>query len=156
MLALVLAVALQDAELEPGLTLRCWQADRALERVYEPAEGATPNVDAWDARVFGSDWIGWHVPRHFVLFDHETFAELAKQAGLELVELKSSLEAASHWAMSWHNRLARRLGWTPSSGHLRMASYPLFLAVGMAVTVFQALVSKTSVMTFVLKKPRSS
>lgn len=130
---------------------------RRLAAVLKPGgeiHGATPNVDAWDARIFEEGWIGWHVPRHFVLFDHETFAELAEQAGLELVELKSSLEAASHWAMSWHNRLARRLGWTPSPGHLRMTSYPLFLAAAMLVTVFQALVSKTSVMTFILRKPK--
>ena len=39
------APAQSPAELEPGISFRVYQADRELERVHEPAEGVTPNVD---------------------------------------------------------------------------------------------------------------
>jgi SAM-dependent methyltransferase len=132
---------------------------RRLAAVLKPGgeiHGATPNVDAWDARLFGSDWVGWHPPRHFILFDEATFRRCAEDAGLELVAWRSSLEAASHWAMSVHTRLARRLGWHPSPGQLRMPLYPLILAAALAVTVPQGLVSRTSVATFTLRKPLPS
>jgi SAM-dependent methyltransferase len=129
---------------------------RRLGAVLKPGgeiHGATPNVDAWDPVFFKDAWVGWHVPRHFVLFDHATLERIVKEAGLELISLRSSLEAASHWAMSLHNLAARRVGWTPRPGKLRMGVYPLVLAVAMGVTALQLALSRTSVMTFVLRKP---
>jgi len=129
---------------------------RRLAHVMKPGgeiHGVTPNWRAWDARVFGRHWAGWHVPRHFALFDRETFARCAEKAGLELVEWRSSLEAASHWALSAQTVLGRRIGWHPRPGRLRMRIYPLFVALGMAVTVPQMLVSQTSVGSFLLRKP---
>lgn len=129
---------------------------RRLSAVLKPGaeiHGATPNVEAWDVDFFEDAWVGWHVPRHFVLFDRHTLERMVREAGLELVSVSSSLEAASHWAMSVHNLWARRIGWTPSSGKLRMAIYPLLLAGAMCVSAFQLVVSQTSVMTFVLRKP---
>lgn len=132
---------------------------RRLALVMRPGgeiHGVTPNVRSWDVRVFGRHWAGWHVPRHFMLFDRDTFARCAEQAGLELVEWRSSLEAASHWALSIQTVLGRPLGWHPRPGRLRMAIYPLFVALGMAATVPQALLDETSVGAFVLRKPERS
>ena len=51
---------------------------------------------------------------------------------------------------------ARRVGWTPSPGRLRMPVYPLVLALGMGITALQSVVSKTSVMEFTLRKPEAA
>ncbi len=129
---------------------------RRLGRVLKPGgriHAATPNIDAWDRRWFGKHWVGgWHVPRHFTHFDRATVARCASEAGFEISELRSSLEAASHWAMALQTALARRIGWHPSPGKLRMGIYPLILAASMGIAIVQSLVSRTSVMTFVLRK----
>ena len=129
---------------------------RALATVLKPGGailGATPNAAAWDARLFGANWVGWHVPRHFAVFDPRTFARLVRDAGLELVSLRSSLEAGSHWAMSLHTAVARRVGWLPRPGRLRARIYPLLVALGVGVAAAQSLVATTSVMSFALRKP---
>ena len=145
--------------------------DHVIEHVPEPREtfkrlasvlkaggeihGVTPNVDAWDARLFGSKWVGWHPPRHFFLFDHQSFTRLAREAGLEVVSLRSDPEGASHWAASIHTCLADRIRFVPSPGQWRLRIYPLLLLASMAITVPQLLAGKTSVMRFVLRKPAS-
>lgn len=130
---------------------------RRLAGVLKPGgriHGATPNIDAWDRRLFGRDWVGgWHVPRHFVHLERATLARLVSEAGFELVSVASSLEAASHWAMALQTRLARRSGWRPRPGQLRMRGYPLILGLAMGVTALQLATSRTSVMTFVLSRP---
>jgi 2-polyprenyl-3-methyl-5-hydroxy-6-metoxy-1,4-benzoquinol methylase len=131
---------------------------RALADVLRPDGvilGATPNASAWDAALFGASWVGWHVPRHFTVFDPRTFARLVGEAGLELASLRSSLEAASHWAMSLHTSVARRVGWQPRPGRFRSRAYPLLVAAGLGVTAVQSLVATTSVMSFSLRRPRA-
>ena len=54
---------LAEAELEPGLTLRLWQAGHALERLHEPAQGASPNVDELRGEL------DWFEDAHFPLDD---------------------------------------------------------------------------------------
>ena len=145
--------------------------DHVIEHVPEPRDtlarlasvlkpggeihGVTPNVDAWDARLFGPKWVGWHVPRHFFLFDHESFTRLAEDAGLEVVSLRSDPEGASHWAVSMHTWLADRMGFVPSPERWRLPIYPLMLLAAIAVAAPQLVFSKTSVMSFVLRKPAS-
>lgn len=132
---------------------------RRLARAMRPGgeiHGVTPNVRAWDVGVFGRHWAGWHVPRHFMLFDRDTFALCAEKAGLELVEWRSSLEAASHWALSAQTVLGRWIGWHPRPDRLRMPVYPLFVGLAMAVTVPQSLLAETSVGAFLLRKPSAT
>lgn len=153
----------------PNESLDLILLDHVIEHVPEPREtlrrlasvlkrggeihGVTPNVDAWDARWFGEKWVGWHPPRHFFLFDHESFTRLAEEAGLEVVQLRSDPEGASHWAVSMHTWLADRVGFVPSPGKWRLGIYPLLLLASMAISVPQLLFAKTSVMSFVLRKP---
>jgi 2-polyprenyl-3-methyl-5-hydroxy-6-metoxy-1,4-benzoquinol methylase len=54
---------------------------RALHEALVPGGavvGQTPNVASWGCRVFGDFWNQWHVPRHLVLFDHETLRALGR------------------------------------------------------------------------------
>ena len=114
--------------------------------------GVTPNIDAWDARLFGKYWAGWHPPRHFVLFDPPALARFAADVGLEFVSWASELEGANHWSVSVHTWLTEQ-GLRPSPGSYRLALYPLLLLAAIPVALFQKLVSRTSVFSFVLRKP---
>jgi SAM-dependent methyltransferase len=135
---------------------------RTLERlrsVLKPGgtiHATTPNIDAWDRWLFGKNWVGgWHAPRHFTHYDFSSIARLAAESGFELVGLKTSIEAASHWALGMQAVLGRRIGWHPRPGRLRMRIYPLMLALSMPIAAVQVLASRTSVMTFDLRKPAS-
>lgn len=45
---------------------------------------AVPMCDSWDATLFGRCWLGWDVPRHFVLFDQSTLRALLVRAGFRI------------------------------------------------------------------------
>lgn len=129
---------------------------KRLARVLKPGgviHGVTPNVDAWDVERYGKYWGGWHAPRHFILFDDKLFRAYSEEAGLEVESLTWDMEGASHWAVSMHTKAAEERGFRPSPEKWRMGIYPLYLLVCIPIGLFQKLVSKTSVMSFVLKKP---
>ncbi len=68
----------------------------------------TPNIDSVDARLFRRRyWGGYHLPRHFHLFDTRTLERLAEQEGLRRVSLKP-LVCPQFWIISAHNWLASR------------------------------------------------
>lgn len=114
--------------------------------------GVTPNIDALDARIFGKYWAGWHPPRHFVLFDPPALERFARECGLEMVSFASELEGANHWSVSVHTWLTEH-GMRPAKGRYRLALYPLLLVAALPVALVQKLVSRTSVFSFVLRKP---
>jgi 2-polyprenyl-3-methyl-5-hydroxy-6-metoxy-1,4-benzoquinol methylase len=41
-----------------------------------------PNLDSWDARLFGPSWIGWDAPRHLYLFPDPLLRTMLAAAGL--------------------------------------------------------------------------
>lgn len=126
-----------------------------LAKVLKPGgeiHGVTPNVDAWDAKLFGQYWAGWHPPRHFVLFTRESLERFANQAGLEFVSCHYEMEGAAHWAVSLHTLLTQKL-WRLRQGQYRLPIYPLILAAVIPIAILQKLISRTSVMSFVLRKP---
>jgi SAM-dependent methyltransferase len=41
-----------------------------------------PLCDSWDARLYGSYWCGWELPRHFYAFDRLSLGRLLNAAGL--------------------------------------------------------------------------
>ena len=68
----------------------------------------TPNLDSLDAHLFRRRyWGGYHLPRHFHLFDRRTLRELVRRAGLEPVSLRP-LVCPQFWILSLHNWLADR------------------------------------------------
>lgn len=50
---------------------------------------ATPNVDAFDARIFGRHWALWEAPRHFNLFSPTTLGRVCERHGFERVTAES-------------------------------------------------------------------
>jgi 2-polyprenyl-3-methyl-5-hydroxy-6-metoxy-1,4-benzoquinol methylase len=68
----------------------------------------TPNLDSLDARLFRRRyWGGYHLPRHFHLFDTHTLPRLVRRAGLVPVVLKP-LVCPQFWIISMHNWLCDR------------------------------------------------
>jgi SAM-dependent methyltransferase len=47
---------------------------------------AVPLCDSWDARLFGRYWLGWELPRHFVIFNRATLQTILAQAGFEIIQ----------------------------------------------------------------------
>jgi SAM-dependent methyltransferase len=112
----------------------------------------TPNWESLDARIFRHrSWAGYHCPRHWVLFNRESFTRLADLAGLE-VRRFSYTQGAGFWAASV-------AGWLASKGVGRadydhpIVEHPLFDPLSAAFAAFdfaRAPVSKTSQMFFEL------
>jgi len=67
----------------------------------------TPNFAALDARLFRHrSWGGYHTPRHFVLFNRNSFARLAAAQGLRVASF-SYTQGAPFWTVSVLNELRR-------------------------------------------------
>ncbi len=45
-----------------------------------------PNLDCYDRRIFGPEWIGWDAPRHFTLYDHASVQRLLGETGFKLID----------------------------------------------------------------------
>lgn len=86
----------------------------------------TPDTRAWDFSLFSSRyWGGWHVPRHFYVFDKPSLQRLAQETGWEVVLCRSIL-SPMFWIHSFHNlcvdfaRWRRFAGWLTSRSVLAL------------------------------------
>lgn len=59
-----------------------------------------PNLESYDRKVFGKNWIGWDEPRHFTLFDDETITRMIKEIGFTLIEKKCILGGKGTFLLS--------------------------------------------------------
>jgi 2-polyprenyl-3-methyl-5-hydroxy-6-metoxy-1,4-benzoquinol methylase len=48
----------------------------------------TPNIDSWDARIFGNYWIGYELPRHYFVFSLKTLSEMISHENFTIVQTK--------------------------------------------------------------------
>jgi 2-polyprenyl-3-methyl-5-hydroxy-6-metoxy-1,4-benzoquinol methylase len=68
----------------------------------------TPNIDSLDARLFRSGrWGGYHIPRHWHLFNPDTFRRLVESFGLEVLTIRYET-GHSFWMYSLHHALRYR------------------------------------------------
>ena len=113
--------------------------------------GQTPDWRCWERRTFGDDWAQWHQPHHLTVFDKQTLAAHAREAGLEAVSLKSSPSGATQWSNSFLKRRAARRGkvyrWTDEPLH------PFLTLAALPVSLVQCLVHNTSHLDFMLRRP---
>ncbi len=49
----------------------------------------TPSLDSWDARLFGPYWIGFELPRHYVVFSRKTLRDMLQTAGFGILNTRS-------------------------------------------------------------------
>jgi SAM-dependent methyltransferase len=115
----------------------------------------TPNIDSFDARLFRRRyWGGYHLPRHFHLFDTRSLARLVAQAGLERVSHRP-LVCPQFWIISLQN-------WLKERGALRLADRfvmpfnPLLLAPFTLLEMVQQRVWWTSNQQLVARRPAVS
>ena len=70
----------------------------------------TPSTDGLDARLFCKRyWGGYHIPRHFWLFNEASLRQLLEGAGLRVVEFRY-LTSPVFWIQSFHH-LVLDHGW---------------------------------------------
>jgi hypothetical protein len=75
----------------------------------------TPNVDTLDCRLFRNhNWGGFHCPRHFVLFNRQSFEDLGRRCGLRVVNAGYT-QGAPQWASSI-------LGWLGLKGSIKVCA----------------------------------
>ena len=115
----------------------------------------TPNIDSLDARLFADGtWGGFHIPRHWYLFDPSTFRRLATDAGLEVEAIRYQTGHA-FWMYSVHHRL--RYGAKPKPRLARffdpLNSVPPLLAFTAFDRARSLVGAKTSAMLLLAKKP---
>lgn len=103
----------------------------------------TPNIDSLDARTFRRRyWGGYHIPRHFHLFDTAGLRRLVDAAGFELASHRS-LVCPQFWIISLRNWLCD-VG--PRSLAVRLFSpfNPLWLAPATLVEIPLSKLARTS------------
>ncbi|MVT55892.1 methyltransferase domain-containing protein [Bradyrhizobium yuanmingense] len=130
---LVLALGLIEHVRDPALVLR------SIEQLLTDHGRVlimTPNFDALDARLFRHrSWVGYHTPRHFVLFNRESFTDLAQQSGLGIVSF-SYTRAPSYWSLSVLG-LMRRLGLVEISAQRPAWYHPLHPILRSSFSAFE-------------------
>jgi SAM-dependent methyltransferase len=92
----------------------------------------TPDVESLDFQLFKKRyWGGYHIPRHFYLFNKSSLADLLQEEGFEVVHMESILSPV-FWIHSAHNWLVDRK-W--GRGIARFIHYrnPLLLAAATAI-----------------------
>ncbi len=118
----------------------------------------TPNIDSSDARLFKPRWWGgYHIPRHWTLFNAESLARLFREAGLDVIYV-SYQTGHAFWMYSFHHIIRYNAHW-PSP---RLADWfdpvrsllPLVACTGFDI-VRRNLGARTSAMLMVARKPDS-
>jgi 2-polyprenyl-3-methyl-5-hydroxy-6-metoxy-1,4-benzoquinol methylase len=112
----------------------------------------TPNIDSLDARIFRQrNWVGYHCPRHWVLFNFESFQRLCGTVGLQ-VEWHRYTQGAPFWAGSVIHFLSPKTG-TAQGRYSRIVDHPLhglLCAFFAAFDILRAPFSKPSQMFLLL------
>lgn len=92
----------------------------------------TPDTRGWDFQLFQKRyWGGYHIPRHFYLFDSHTLATLLQQEGFEVIAVRSILSPA-FWVHSVHNWLADQSWGTRLAPYLHPQNV---FAIGVATAI---------------------
>jgi SAM-dependent methyltransferase len=139
-----------------------------LEHVMDPAEtlgkirrilrpsgwlfGEVPNIDSWDARIFGRYWGGGHAPRHLWHFTPNTLGNALARCGFEAVTIEPVLHTG-HWALSVQNALRRHKHDSRDLTSGRGWYYALLLVALVPINALEVLLSKTGVIRFQARRP---
>ncbi|WP_342723766.1 class I SAM-dependent methyltransferase [Bradyrhizobium sp. B097] len=146
---LVLALGLIEHVRDPALVLRRIEG---LLTAHGRVLINTPNFDALDARLFRHcSWAGYHTPRHFVLFNRQSFTDLAEQGGLGVVSF-SYTHGAPYWSISVLDAM-RRLGLIEISAQRPAFYHPLYPLLRASFAAFElarAPFARLSYMVFTL------
>jgi SAM-dependent methyltransferase len=70
-----------------------------------------PNLDAWDARLFGRHWAGLDQPRHLFVPSEKTICRLLAETGFSPVERQCLSGAYGVLVLSWRFWLREHIKW---------------------------------------------
>lgn len=103
---------------------------------------AVPNIDAWDAKHYGSQWAAYDVPRHLWHYNKSAIAQLAYNAGFKVLKTHNM-----YWDAFYISLLSEQY---------RQSKYPWIKAFfkGIVSNFFGWSNKNTSSLTFILQKPK--
>lgn len=119
---------------------------------------SVPNLEGWEARIFGDNWVGWDLPRHLYILPGAVLERALVQTGFRLVArrcISTTYALLGHnldfWSQTWADgyagmrRLMLRLYHTPLA---RLA-----LAPGLALS---DRLKRSTIITLFAQKSRGS
>jgi hypothetical protein len=111
----------------------------------------TPSTDGADSRLFRRRyWGGYHIPRHFWLFNETSLRQLLTDVGLEITDVRY-LCSPAFWIQSFHH-LALDHGWFHLARFLSEKN-PALLAAFSAIDILSiSLGGQTSNIRVIAKK----
>jgi len=113
----------------------------------------TPNLRAWDPRIFRRRYWGcWHAPRHWNLFDAESLSGVARRVGFEVVQVKYTLNPFA-WLHSVQYLLRDRFGWERIGRKFDVDNFLLLCGASGLDIIQKILTGRTSNMRLVVVKP---
>lgn len=131
--AVVQTAALEEADLDgPYDLVTLWDV---LEHLPDPVAAlerlagalrpggylalGIPNLESWDAHLFGRSWIGWDAPRHLYLFPDATLREMLAAKRLQVVAVRCLYGGYGAFILSLDTALRERYGDGPAGRRLR-------------------------------------
>jgi SAM-dependent methyltransferase len=114
--------------------------------------GELPNIDSWDARLFGRFWGGGHTPRHIWHYSPDNLRIALEAAGFTEIKISSALHTG-HWACSFQNLLRRNRFDESGLKNGRAWYYPFLLLACVPINLVQMAFLKTGIMRFECIKP---
>jgi 2-polyprenyl-3-methyl-5-hydroxy-6-metoxy-1,4-benzoquinol methylase len=113
----------------------------------------TPSTDGRDCRLFQRGyWGGYHIPRHFFIFNESSLRRLAADTGLEVAEVKY-LASPAFWIQCCHHALFDH-GWFGLARFFTIKN-PLVLALATAHDLLTvAAGGRTSNIRIIARRPR--
>ena len=61
-----------------------------------------PNLDSWDAKIFGKFWAGYEPPRHLYLFGKDTITQMVEGSGFKVIEMDANSSRYLTFVLSLH------------------------------------------------------
>jgi SAM-dependent methyltransferase len=111
---------------------------KEIARILKPSGAVVmrvPNLDSWDARLFGRFWAGLDAPRHTYVFDLRSLRNLLERAGFTDLEMRCNIGSYPTFVLSvrfwltgrgletaWRRRIMRLL----ENPIARIATAPVF------------------------------
>jgi 2-polyprenyl-3-methyl-5-hydroxy-6-metoxy-1,4-benzoquinol methylase len=73
-----------------------------------------PNLEGWEAGVFGKNWMGWELPRHLYIFPRKNLRLILENIGFRWIDqrcISTSYSVCGHtldfWSQSWNAKASR-------------------------------------------------
>ena len=132
---------------------------QAIQKAYDMlAPGGylfmeTPNTKAWDYKLFKDRyWGGWHIPRHWVLYDEKTLGDILKRTGFEVAET-TYLLSPNFWLQSLHHYFDEKKGWPKVADLFDVSVFPSLAAASMIDVIQKLFTGRTSNFRMIGRKP---